>query len=363
MEENTFLVNPCGFAPLSLSVPWQEGQAAPSCPSTQEQSERRDKVLQVSQSLSHFCVFCSPFVLPSHLCGALVFPRAAGQVPWLCLSAPAAVFSLGHGNISRCLPTQSVGFAEHIPVPHSPSHPSVPWHPFGARQWVSPSQGRGTGQPHKPPEMLRSKIYSCKCARSSTVTGQTDGGNTLRKSKPPGEMQSAGSHSAEQDSWAGELRENWAVLDAISTIQAGPQPHREKISNFPPCSCWWQKSSCLPRCFFLYPSLCSTPIPLTLMFLLTAMFCQDVALQKQTWTFLLILSASRLALGALVSPCHHPQLALTEWMAVVIMSCHTKLWAPVSPGQLAGRGDSTAPSALHPASASLSPLPHWHVES
>lgn len=77
MEENSFLVNPCGFA---LGVPWQEGQAASSSPSfrsqPQEQPERWDKDLVPAPS--HLCAFCSPFVLPSQSCRALVFPRAAG---------------------------------------------------------------------------------------------------------------------------------------------------------------------------------------------------------------------------------------------------------------------------------------------
>lgn len=135
MKENTSLVNPCACALLSLGA--MAGARLPPAvpppgPSTQEQSERWDKGLQVPQSPSHFCVFCSPFVLTSHSCRAQVFPRAAGQVPWL-QQRLAAVFLLGHVKISWCLPTQSVVFGRAHPcaetMPHSPSPSRAPSEP------------------------------------------------------------------------------------------------------------------------------------------------------------------------------------------------------------------------------------------
>lgn len=138
----------------------RRGRLPPAVPplgsSTQDQSERWDKGLQVCQSPSHLCVFCSPFVLTSHSSRALVFPRAAGQVPWLqqrlCLNALAAVFLLGDGKIPWCLPTQSVGFGRAHPcaetVSHSPSPSLSALKPFwslakgesqpGQRHWPAP---------------------------------------------------------------------------------------------------------------------------------------------------------------------------------------------------------------------------------
>lgn len=74
-------------------------------------------------------------------------------------------------------------------MPHSPSPfraSSVPWHPSGARQRVSPSQGRDTGQPHKPPL----KGSGVKCIHSNVQgaalwLGKQMSGDTFRKRKPP----------------------------------------------------------------------------------------------------------------------------------------------------------------------------------
>lgn len=132
---------------------------------------------------------------------------------------------------------------------------------------------------------------------------------------------------------------------SYSTIQGGPQLGTAKSSDFHSCSCRWQKSSCLSR-FPLYPSLHSTAIPLTLMFSLYSHVLPGCDSREADMD---IPPHQCIQAGLLEPSCPHHQLALTGWKAMVIMSCHTKLWAPVSTGELAGSGEQHCTLCCAPA--------------
>lgn len=301
------------------------GGTVPSCPTSR--SQHTGAVRKLEQGPSSVPTLFSFLSSSPYLCS---LPTAAGL--WF----PPEVQDrfLGCSKGSLC--------AE--PMPHSPSPPrapSVPWHPAGA-----PARA---GALVSPTGLLLKcsgvKYINASVQGAALWLGKQMSGNTFRKRKPPVEMQSAGSHAAEQDSWAAPAA-SWQVSlgkteqscmlsapskSVLSSTEAKFQIFTPVLASGRNPPVFPDSSSCIHPCTpFPFPShWCSSS---------TAVFGQDVTLEQQTWIFLLI-RASRLGSW---SPCGPgtPSPAGTDRISGNSdYGLPHHVVAPITTGQLAGRGE------------------------